>query len=98
MKSNLNYWKFDAEAEALAMQAICHEEHKLDQDNVKYFATTTAFARATNPIGERFWVIRAPSGVVRKQSLINKMKARNNNIRIVKSKKSWFKTFVEDGE
>ena len=89
MKSGLSYWQFDTEAEALAVQALCHEEHKGDNNNAAYFATTTALTPVWQPAGESFWVMRIPSGIIKKTSLITKMQMKSSNIRIVKSKKLW---------
>ena len=91
MKSNLNYWQFDTEAEGIAMQELCHQEHYNDifPTNPAYFEKTTRLSHIWKPNGEIFWVMRAVSGIIKKSSLITKMNAKNSNITIVKSKKTW---------
>jgi len=93
MKSGLSYWSGTQE-ELTSIQELCHQDHMDDISNQEYKTRTTAFARVFQPEGEQYYVMRIPSGIVKKKSLIDKMTAHNKNIVIVTSKQSWLKVEV----
>ena len=91
MKSNLSYWSGTKE-EMEDIQEKCFQSYITDMSNyADYKVTTTALTDVFNPLGEddELYVMRIPSGLVKKQSLINQMTAHNDNIQIIKSKGSW---------
>ena len=91
MKSNLSYWQ-GTQVEMEDIQELCYQSYIDNMSNyADYKVTTTALTDVFSPIGESndLYVMRIPSGLVKKQALIDEMTAHNKNIKIIKSKSFW---------
>jgi len=90
MKPNLSYW-YGTKPEMEVLQEKCFQSYMADINNsIDYKTTTTKLTDIFSPYGEGdIWAMRIPSGIVKKQSLINEMNSHNTAIKIIKSKRSW---------
>ena len=94
MKPNQSYWHGTKE-EMEDIQQKCYQSYINDMNNyADYKVTTTALTDVFSPLGESndLYVMRIPSGLVKKQALIDEMTAHNKSIKIIKSKSSWNST------
>ena len=98
MAKNYSYWRGTRETLDV-IQNECYQDLIADPDysSEKYIKNTKAVARVWKPEDNSFYVMRVPDEVIKKKPLSDKMKTRNNNIKIVKFKQSWHKVFEEDG-